>query len=201
MITIKEAIAAFSKKYGDLTIVNLVDYDDKWYIITALEDPSKPSYSDPHYAVSKKDGSIVGFYPSTEIAKFSEAVLKRSVDLKTLQPNRSTPKDDIRHAADAFDALKESYLMHSDEMTADQAYAKVCDFVHGKPGVAICRDYEDYFGFFLLPPGAKKGERVFVGREMIVVDKLSGKVFYQGDDDSVNLYGKRWRSVKGSFGG
>lgn len=112
-----------------------------------------------------------------------------------------------QNASKTFDDLVDQYLMHSDEldeekmMTAAQAYEKVCDFVNGKPGVAICRDYDGYFGFFLLPPGAKKGDRVFVGGEMIVVNKSSGKVFYQDDDDGVNLYGKRWRPVKDGFGG
>ena len=85
-------------------------------------------------------------------------------------------------------------------MTAKEAYEKICKFTKSRPGVAICREYDKYFGFFLLPPGAKKGQRVFVGGEMLIVNKVSGHVCYQ-DDLDVNIRRMRWIPVREDFGG
>jgi len=80
-------------------------------------------------------------------------------------------------------------------MEAGEAYKLLCDFLKDKPGIASCRNYDDYYGFFILPPGATKGDRVFVGREMIIVDKKTKKVFWQDDNGSLNLRGKFWTQV------
>ena len=80
-------------------------------------------------------------------------------------------------------------------MIPNEAYELVCKFLKEKRAVAMCRNYDDYFGFFMLPPGSKKGDRVFVGREMILVDKKTRKVFWQDDNENLDLRGKFWRPV------
>ena len=80
-------------------------------------------------------------------------------------------------------------------MEPKEAYELVTKFLGKKQGVAICRDYEDYYGFFMLPPGAKKGDRVFVGGQMLMVDKKTKKVFWQDEDENLDLHRKFWEPV------
>ena len=63
-------------------------------------------------------------------------------------------------------------------MTAKEAYKRVMEsFDDGEePIVVICRDYEDFFGFIFAPEGTGKGDQVYVGNEMICVDKEHGRV-------------------------
>lgn len=109
MISPKEAIARFSKKYEGLTITNAVDYNDDWYILTAVESPNETSYSNPYYAVSKKDGTIASFYPAAEIAQYFKAVRERSIDLKTIDREKSMDDDVVEHS---FQELTDDFLKH-----------------------------------------------------------------------------------------
>lgn len=109
MISPKEAIARFSKKYEGLTITNAVDYNDDWYVLTAVESPNETSYSNPYYAVSKKDGTIASFYPAAEIAQYFKAVRERSIDLKTIDREKSMDDDVVEHS---FQELTDDFLKH-----------------------------------------------------------------------------------------
>lgn len=72
MLTYKEVIKIFEEKYPKLTVMYILSYDTKYYILNAIEDPNKISYSDPFYSIEKSTGKIGGYNPTTELDKFAK---------------------------------------------------------------------------------------------------------------------------------
>lgn len=62
-------------------------------------------------------------------------------------------------------------------MTHREAYKIICEHYGDEPVVMSCREYMEYFGFYLAPKGTPKGSKAFVGGNMTCVDKNSEKVF------------------------
>lgn len=62
-------------------------------------------------------------------------------------------------------------------MTHLEAYNIICDHYKEKPVVKSCREWDGYFGFYLAPNGTSKDANVFVGGNMICVNKETANVF------------------------
>lgn len=81
MITPTEAVNKVKKKEPGLTVVGMADYSSKYYLISAVVDPSKPDYSGNYYAVNKHDGSISYYTPGADFDNFFDAINNRSIDI------------------------------------------------------------------------------------------------------------------------
>ena len=81
MITLKDAIKALDKKWPGLTVVDAIDYDEKYYVLTAVENPKEVDYNDPYYAVDKKTGDVYSFDPTSDLPKFARASYEKKLKL------------------------------------------------------------------------------------------------------------------------
>ena len=70
-------------------------------------------------------------------------------------------------------------------MTAKEAYKRAMENFENNehPVVVVCRDYEDFFGFIFAPEGTTSDDQVFVGGEMICVDKDHGRLYREDYSD------------------
>lgn len=62
-------------------------------------------------------------------------------------------------------------------MTPKEAYKKALEWFDNepKPVAVICRYYEDFYGFIFAPEDPK-GRQIYVGGNMVCVDKSRGSV-------------------------
>lgn len=81
MISAKEALLAFEKKHKDLTVTDMIDYDSKFFVITAVKDLSTIDFNDPYYAIRKSDGVECSFSPMDNLDTFLEASVERNIDI------------------------------------------------------------------------------------------------------------------------
>lgn len=63
MIDTKSIISVFNKSYPNLTVTLICDFNDKLYLIEAVEDLSKTDYNDPYYVMVKTGKQQVVPYP------------------------------------------------------------------------------------------------------------------------------------------
>lgn len=75
----EKLINGFKNHYKNLIVTSVIDYDDKYIIIEALENTNKKDYNDPYYAVEKKSGDVTHFSPAFDIDKFFDAVENRMI--------------------------------------------------------------------------------------------------------------------------
>ena len=79
MITVKQALKIFTKRFPELTVLRCVDYADDFYVLEAVEDQDAIDYNSPYYALSKTDGRIMSFAPNLDLDAFFDAVENRTV--------------------------------------------------------------------------------------------------------------------------
>jgi hypothetical protein len=79
MMTHKQAISTFKKRFPKLTVLRCIDYADDFYVMEAMENPDVADYNLPYYAISKVSGKITSFVPTLDLDAFFEAVDKRTV--------------------------------------------------------------------------------------------------------------------------
>lgn len=73
---------SFYKKYPKRTITSAIDYDQKWYLFLAVENPKEIDYDCPIFAVNKQNGEVRSYSPMDELEKYTNAVRRRSIKLK-----------------------------------------------------------------------------------------------------------------------
>lgn len=59
----------------------------------------------------------------------------------------------------------------------------------------ICREYENYFSFFLAAPGTNPNKPAFVGHAPYIVDKKSSRVYLPNDANRPRLPARDWEGV------
>lgn len=80
-------------------------------------------------------------------------------------------------------------------MTPIQAYKKVCNFLGENVTVKICRDYEDYYSFYVTAPNTPVGVKAFVGGVHYIVSKKTGKVYASDDNKAPKFSFEFWEAV------
>lgn len=85
MITVRQAAEAARRYEPNRVITYCCDYDKDFYIFTMLKNPKERDVNDPFYAVSKKDGTVYNFSPSSDLRKFGEAMDNRAIPLSALK--------------------------------------------------------------------------------------------------------------------
>lgn len=80
-MTHTEALGVFKKKYPKLTITDMFDYSDEYYIITAVSGKGN-DFDDPFYAVNKNTSEILRYHPMSDFSNFVDARANRRIDLK-----------------------------------------------------------------------------------------------------------------------
>ena len=78
-------------------------------------------------------------------------------------------------------------------MTAKEALAILCNRYNEKFAAVSCRDYGNFYAFFVAPEGTNLRDRIFVGCEMMCVNKLTGQVTIE---EIYNLFGKNYMFVE-----
>lgn len=73
----QKLIDSFRTSHNNLTITTVIDYDNKYLVVEALEDTDKKDYNDPLYAIEKRTGKVTHFSPAFDFDKFFEATEKR----------------------------------------------------------------------------------------------------------------------------
>jgi len=76
----KEAYDIFIKKYPNLNINSMMDYDSSTYVVCATKG-NVIAYDDPFYFINKSTGDISRFLPSLDIEKFDDAATNREIDI------------------------------------------------------------------------------------------------------------------------
>lgn len=79
MMTSQEAMAILHKQLPNLVITRCIDYNERHFVIEAVENLDRPNYNNPFYGVDKNTGKITGFKPNFNLDAFFEAVAKRTV--------------------------------------------------------------------------------------------------------------------------
>lgn len=85
MLTIGEAIKAFNKVHKELTVTKAADFNNKSFLLNAVEDPNKEYFNDPFYLVSKKEGAVYRFHPSEDMETFIDAINNREIDISGIK--------------------------------------------------------------------------------------------------------------------
>lgn len=79
MTSVSKIVAGFESANRNLTVTTVLDYDNKSFLVEAMEDPNKPDMNDPWYRVDKKTGKTNPFSPMFEMDKFFDAAENRRV--------------------------------------------------------------------------------------------------------------------------
>lgn len=80
-MTSAEAYSLFVSKKHNLTVTSMVDYNQQYFVVCAVEDVNKADYNAPYYAIDKNTGKIVLFTPGEDFDSFFDAVDNRSIDI------------------------------------------------------------------------------------------------------------------------
>ena len=82
-ISAKEAYILLKKKFPNLNVFSILDYDDNNYAFSG----SEGDYIGPesqNYLVNKRTGFIKYFMPMEDIDKFSDAIDNRSINIENI---------------------------------------------------------------------------------------------------------------------
>lgn len=82
-MTAKEAYKILNKKFPDLNVISILDYDDNNYAFSGYIG-NKIGPESQNYLVNKRTGSIKYFLPMEDIEKFSDAIDNRSIDIENI---------------------------------------------------------------------------------------------------------------------
>ena len=83
IMTAKEAYNLLNKKFPNLNVFSILDYDDNNYAFSG----SDGNYIGPesqNYLVNKRTGAIKYFSPMEDIEKFTDAIDNRSIDIENI---------------------------------------------------------------------------------------------------------------------
>lgn len=75
----RAAISTFTKKFPTLVVTRCIDYDERHFVIEAVENVDVPNYINPYYGVDKDTGKVTGFIPTLDLDAFFDAVSKHTV--------------------------------------------------------------------------------------------------------------------------
>ena len=64
-------------------------------------------------------------------------------------------------------------------MNPREAYDIICSKYNEQFVVFGCRDYDDFYAFFVAPEGTRPREKICGGSEMMCVNKTTRKVTYE----------------------
>lgn len=73
----QKLIDTFKSSHVNLTVTTIIDYDNKYLVVEAVENINKKDYNDPLYAIEKRTGKVTHFSPAFDFDKFFEATEKR----------------------------------------------------------------------------------------------------------------------------
>lgn len=79
MISFVEAAKRLQNTYPTRQITQALDYDSKWFLFMAVENPNAIDYDSPWYAVNKHTGAVRTFNPIDQLEKFIDAMHNRRV--------------------------------------------------------------------------------------------------------------------------
>lgn len=74
-----EAIDTFKRRFPKLVVTRCVDYNERYFVIEAVENPNVPNYNSPYYGIDKISGKITSFIPTLDLDAFFEAVENRTI--------------------------------------------------------------------------------------------------------------------------
>lgn len=69
----------FNKRFPNLTVIRIIDYNDEHYVVEALEDLNKTDSNSSLYGLHKKTGKVTSFFPSEDLDYFFDAVENRTL--------------------------------------------------------------------------------------------------------------------------
>jgi len=78
MISREQAKLLVGKKYPDLEVVKVMDYDDLHFVVETSDGHTDSMSMDPYYGVDRKTGEVTSFSPSADIEKFFEMLERNS---------------------------------------------------------------------------------------------------------------------------
>lgn len=81
MIKVPEAARRLKKRHPDVTIKGCALFDANHYLFVAPSG-NGPDFNDPYYLVSIDKGEVYSFAPIDYLDEFTEALDKRSIDLR-----------------------------------------------------------------------------------------------------------------------
>lgn len=81
MVSEKKAVSILLNKYPKKKVTQIIDYDSKWFLLLAVENPNKVDFDSPYFAVNKQSGAIRSYSPIDDLDKFTEAIQNRVKDL------------------------------------------------------------------------------------------------------------------------
>ena len=94
----EQAVELFKKKKSNLHFVRIGDYDEKHYVVAALQNENSTDEIDPYYGIDKETGEITPFSPGEDIEKFVAAM---GYD----DDEDDAENEDIRHSVDVGHAI------------------------------------------------------------------------------------------------
>lgn len=69
-------------------------------------------------------------------------------------------------------------------MTKNEAYEFLCEALNDEPFVVACRECPKFYGFFIAAGDTQEGQPVFVNNQMLCVDKETGDVLSEEDNET-----------------
>ena len=80
MISSVEASKYFAKKYPNLHIIKIIDYDNNRFVVCAVENTEdNVNEMDPFYSIDKATKNIIRFSPMENIEKFSRLMFNKDI--------------------------------------------------------------------------------------------------------------------------
>ena len=80
ILTKNDAIERVKQKYPKRKATQIIDYDNSWYLVAAVEGNSV-DFDSPYFAVNKHTGIIRTYSPIDDLEKFTEAIQERAINL------------------------------------------------------------------------------------------------------------------------
>lgn len=76
-MTVNEIIKIMQEKAPGRTVVAIADLNSEMYVITAVKDPNKVDYTNPMFALSKKEHAIRSYSPLENLDEYTDAMDNR----------------------------------------------------------------------------------------------------------------------------
>lgn len=73
----EKLIDKFKASHKNLIITTIIDYDNKYLVVEAVEDINVKDYNDPLFAIEKRTGKVSHFSPAFDFEKFFDATENR----------------------------------------------------------------------------------------------------------------------------
>lgn len=80
MVDVNKIIRVFNKKYPDMAVLEICDYDKSSYLVSAVDKKNREaSFNDPYYLVNKSTASVSKMPPTRDRKTFLQALAKRTI--------------------------------------------------------------------------------------------------------------------------